>query len=359
MSNKDIVVFVTKIHSNYYYVVFRNEIWECMLRSKLKKAKQEVKVGDKVLIEDLNFSNKTAVISKIFSRQNELEKPNIANVDQAVIICSTLTPNFSSDDLDKYLVLIESNKIKPIICINKSDLLTDELRSNIDKIYQNSDYKIIYTSAKNELGFDELIKVLKNKISVFVGASGVGKSTVLNKLDSNLKLATQEVSGYTGTGRHTTRHVSLQKINFGKKYALIADTPGFRYIEFKNIKSLELAKYFPEFKKLRIQCKLRNCLHWKEPDCKIKEKFGLDNHRYLSYLNILNEVREFEKINKKRSLKKENNIKISERSDGKKISVVKLEGHQREISRRSIKQELSKIGEERSLKEIEENDYIF
>ncbi len=345
---------VVRIHSNYFYVAFENITWECMLRNKLKKEGVEPKVGDRVAIAQLNTGNNTAVITSILPRRNELFKPNISNIDQVVIVTSTDEPTFNPLILDKFIVMSESHNMIPLICINKSDKLDTQLKKFMDDTYSGLNYEVIYTSALTGEGLDLLKLSLLDKVTVLTGISGVGKSSLLNSLDSSLNLETGEVSKNLGTGRHTTRHVSLQKLVFKEKLALIADTPGFSYIEFNNINSGELAWNFSEFTPFISECPLRGCLHWQEPDCNLKKNIGTNGSRYLNYLNILFDILKLEKISKARSTKKETQVKITHRADGKNIRVIKLAGDAREDSRRTVKQELAEIGKINSLEDLDE-----
>lgn len=346
---------VIRIHSNYYYVEFNDTLWECMLRNKLKKEGIEPKVGDKVNIDQLNNENSTAVITAIFPRNNELNKPNIANIDQIIIVTSTYDPNFSPLVLDKFIVLAESYNITPLICVNKSDHLDSELKDFIDELYKSLDYQLIYTSAKTKEGIDKLKHCMLDKISVLTGVSGAGKSSLLNCIDPDLNLETGEVSKNIGTGKHTTRHVSLQRIFYEGKHALIADTPGFSYIEFNNINSLELAWYFKEFTPFIPECSMSGCIHLYEPGCKVKENIDLEGSRYNNYINILLNIIEIEKIQRARSSKKETQVKISRRADGKHIRIVKLGSQSKESNRRTIKQELDEIGKINSVEDLEDD----
>lgn len=346
---------ITRIHSNYYYVECNSRLWECMLRNKIKKSGIDPKVGDKVIIEEKKDDTTTAVITEVLKRQNELKKPNISNIDQIVIIMSTYDPDFNPLVLDKFIVLSEAHNIFPVICINKSDKIDEKLKSFILKTYEKTGYKFIFTSAKENFGLEDLKEVLINKTSVFTGVSGSGKSSLLNTIDNTLKLQTGEVSKNLGTGKHTTRHVSLQKFFYKDSFGFVADTPGFSFIEFNYIDSHELAWYFKEFKEFIPKCKMSKCVHFHEPDCGIKNNIDLESSRYASYITILNDILELEKVKKVRSSKKENKVKISQRADGKNISVVKMGTQVRDGSRRTRNQELSKI---QTFNDIEDQDEI-
>ena len=192
---------VKQISNDYTVKLDDNTLVVCKARGKFRNLHLTPLVGDKVIID---YQNK--YIMEILPRTNELIRPSIANVDQAVIITSVHIPNFSSNLLDKLLTIIEYNNIKPIICFTKLDLIDDEYRKEID-IYINYYRRIGYDVYLNT---DEKIKdIFKNKVTVFAGQSGAGKSTLLNHLDETLNIATADVSAKLGRGRHTTRHVEL------------------------------------------------------------------------------------------------------------------------------------------------------
>lgn len=353
---------VIRIHSNYYYVDdYQDTIWECMLRSRLKKEGVEPKVGDKVSIsefkivtEDDVIKNYTAVIGDIHPRKNELTKPNVANIDQVIIVSSTYSPDFNPLLLDKFIVLAESHNMTPLICVNKSDKIDDELKEYFVDVYESIGYKVVYTSAVEHFGISDLLDNMTDKVSVLTGVSGSGKSSLINSIDPSLKLDVSEVSKSLGSGRHTTRHVSLQKIKYKGKYALIADTPGFSFFELNYIEPKELAWNFIEFVQYIGSCQKSDCLHWQEPDCNLKAHIDEDDNRYLSYINLLQDVIGFQKLNNNRSSKKETQVKVTKRADGKNIRVVKLNEATRENSRRVNKQGLAEIGKLTSIDDIDE-----
>lgn len=252
---------IVKIISNHYTVAINGQKYVCKAIGKFRNQNIKPLVGDIVKI-DLDKK----VITEVKPRRNELVRPSIANVDQALIVTSVKEPNFNTNLLDKLLIIIEYNNIRPIICFTKLDLLTkDELRKIKEYInyYRKIGYKVYLN---NEL---ETIKpIFKNKITVVTGQSGVGKSTLLNLLKPSLSLATNEISKALNRGKHTTRYVELLSILDG----LIADTPGFSKISTDNMAREDIRDNMIEFNNYRHLCKYRNCFHLNEEDCEIKKK---------------------------------------------------------------------------------------
>ncbi|OEF99079.1 ribosome small subunit-dependent GTPase A [Vulcanibacillus modesticaldus] len=278
--------------SSFYYVKSENNIWECKARGVFKKRKLTPVVGDYVVFEKVD-DNK-GLITEIKPRKNELIRPQISNVDQAILVFSAKEPNFSSLLLDRFLVLVEQANIKPIICITKLDLVEDmdELNSKL-KVYEDIGYQVIRTS-KLGVGITEIKEVLKGKVSVFSGQSGVGKSTLLNTISPELYLETANISQKLGRGKHTTRVVQLITLPSG---GTVADTPGFSSLDFHGINSKELDKYFIEIAELSTQCRFRGCLHLSEPGCAVKEAVEegqINKERYEHYLEFLKEIVELE-----------------------------------------------------------------
>lgn len=269
---------VKQISNDYTVKLDDNTLVVCKARGKFRNLHLTPLVGDKVIID---YQNK--YIMEILPRTNELIRPSIANVDQAVIITSVHIPNFSSNLLDKLLTIIEYNNIKPIICFTKLDLIDDEYRKEID-IYINYYRCIGYDVYLNT---DEKIKdIFKNKVTVFAGQSGAGKSTLLNHLDETLNIATADVSAKLGRGRHTTRHVELLPVLGG----LIADTPGFSSLDFIGMKNSDIRDSFIEFNQYRDKCEYQDCMHKSEADCEIKRQVESGNilsSRYENYLKFI------------------------------------------------------------------------
>ncbi len=271
---------IIKLISNNYYVRYNKEIILCKIRGRFKLDNITPLVGDYV-----EFDLHDKVIDKILPRKNELVRPPISNIDQAMIIISVKEPAFSPLLLDKLLVIISYNNIKPIICFTKLDLLTDINDKKQIRKYMNYYKKIGYPVYTNKQLF-RIKHLFKNKVTVFTGQSGVGKSSLLNTINKKLNLQTAPISSALGRGKHTTRHVELLTLKGG----LVADTPGFSALDLDNISNEDIRDNFIEFNKYKDQCEYRNCLHQNEPNCTIKElvdKGIILPSRYDSYLKLI------------------------------------------------------------------------
>ena len=275
--NKGIIV---KNISNLYVVSVNNKKIECTAKGSFRNKAITPLVGDNVIINENN------VIEKILERKNSLVRPPLSNIDQVIIVMSFKKPDFSAVLLDKLLVILEHNKIKPIICFTKIDLLENKKEYNkITKYYKSIGYKVL-----NNNNLFRIKRLFKNKITVLSGQSGAGKSTLLNKLDKNLELKTDEISLALNRGKHTTRHVELYNLFNG----LVADTPGFSSIDLNDMKKENIKDYFIEFKKYK--CKYDDCSHTNEVECLIKNNDKILNTRYKNYVKFMSEVKnEFRK----------------------------------------------------------------
>jgi len=269
---------IIKQISNDYSVLIEHETVVCKARGKFRNMDISPIVGDTVSID---YGNR--YIISIEKRNNELVRPRIANIDNAVIVTSVQIPEFSSNLLDKLLVIIEYNRINPIICFTKLDIVDATKKEEIKK-YMNYYQKIGYAVYANT---DEKIKdEFKGKITVFTGQSGAGKSTLLNWLDNSLSIRTDEVSIALGRGKHTTRHTELIDVCDG----LIADTPGFSAVSFDGMTNADIRDNFIEFNEYRDLCAYKDCMHFDEPDCEIKRKVEegiILSSRYDNYLKFI------------------------------------------------------------------------
>lgn len=273
---------IIKLISNKWTVSSNKVDYECSSIGKFRYQKISPLVGDIV-----EFDDKDKIIRKILPRKNELIRPPVANIDQAIILVSCKEPNFSSNLLDKMLVVIEYNNIKPVICFTKYDLLTDT--SEIDEIM--SYYKSIGYEVYINNQISDIKEILNGKLSVLTGQTGVGKSSLLNSLKKDLNLATGEISKALGRGKHTTRHVELLQIEDG----LVADTPGFSSLDFINMDKKDIKDNFIEFYQNEDKCKYKDCIHIKEDGCYIKKlvlEGKIRNTRYDNYKKFIESIEE-------------------------------------------------------------------
>jgi len=275
----------------FYYVDVNGEIFECKARGLFRKKKIVPTIGDYVEISILDNENKKGVIENINKRHNELIRPSVSNIDQAIVVFAVTRPDPHLSLLDRFLVLAESQKLNIIICLNKIDLLEEEEYKEIINIYTLAGYKVILTSTKQDKGISDLREELKNKTTVFAGPSGVGKSTLLNHIHPGLKLQTGELSLKIGRGKHTTRHAELIAVG---EDGWVVDTPGFSSLDMDFIHEDELGFNFPEFESYLHDCKFNSCKHLNEPSCSVKEAVALGEisaNRYNSYMQFIDEIK--------------------------------------------------------------------
>ena len=277
---------IIKNISNDYTIKSNDNIYICKARGKFRKDKIIPLVGDIV-----NFDEKNNYILKINKRKNYLIRPNVANIDNALIVTSVKKPDLDTNLLDKLLTIISYNNIEPIICFTKLDLLTKEERKEIDKYinyYKNIGYKVVTNESK-----DNFKNIFKNKITVLTGQSGAGKSSLLNMLDNNLKLKTNEISTSLNRGKHTTRHTELFELLDG----YIVDTPGFSQVDFYDMKETDIRDNMKEIFDNTHYCKYRDCMHIKEDNCKVKELVSAGQilpsryNNYKQFIEIINKTR--------------------------------------------------------------------
>jgi ribosome biogenesis GTPase / thiamine phosphate phosphatase len=283
---------IIKALSGFYYVFSGDETYQCRGRGVFRKNKVTPLVGDEVVFQIENENE--GYILEVKDRKNELVRPPIANVDQAILVFSAIEPDFSSSLLDRFLVLVEFNQIKPIICLTKMDLTNEDEYKKIQTYandYRKAGYDVLLTSSRTDEGIKDLFPFLKGEISVFAGQSGVGKSSLLNALNPDLDLKTNDISSHLGRGKHTTRHVELISVGEG----LLADTPGFSSLEFIDIEAEDLNYCFPEIQEKSENCKFRGCLHVSEPKCAVKtaaEAGEIPDYRYENYKMFLQEIKD-------------------------------------------------------------------
>ena len=293
-----------------WYIV-KNEAGEFLnarIKGKLKlggsTSTNPIAVGDIVEI-DFEAADENLVISKVYPRKNHINRVSphnkhmqhiiAANLDQSLLFATLKDPKTSFGFIDRFLVTSEAYRVPAIIVFNKSDLLgkkEEEKFKLAKKIYEPIGYRIMKMSLEQRDGVDEVKDLLKDKVTLLSGHSGVGKSTFINHIFPDLSLKTQDVSGWSGKGLHTTTFAEMYDLPFGGK---IIDTPGIREMGLSDMPAKELAQYFPEMRAVMGNCKFNNCVHFNEPGCAVKEavNYGtISEERYLSYLAIKDSIEE-------------------------------------------------------------------
>ncbi|AIQ12681.1 ribosome small subunit-dependent GTPase A [Paenibacillus durus] len=291
---------IVKALSGYYYVKPlregkispEDEIVQCRARGIFKKRGQSPLVGDRVIYS--LTENGEGMVDELHPRDSELIRPPVANVTLAVLLFSVREPDLNLQLLDKFLVHIEHSGLDTIIVLTKRDLAEEDGEgiAHVKELYEQIGYEVMVTSSRTGSGSEELRKRLAGAISVFAGQSGVGKSSLLNRLVPGLSLETSEISMRLGRGRHTTRHVELMDIGDG---GYVADTPGFSQLDFLELGVEELSACFREFVPLAAECKFRGCSHLHEPGCRVIEAWEageISDSRYEHYKLFFNEMKD-------------------------------------------------------------------
>lgn len=315
--NKQIILptdFIIEKSSNYgivlevkyktAYVLYNNEIISATLKKGINTICNKIIFpGDKVIIEKTktsytitNLLKRTSILSRVKKDSTRLNDPgttkNIAsNIDLAVIVASAKDPALHPKFIDRYLLLLENSNIPTIICLNKSDLKTEETEKILG-VYRNLGLKVIETSTYTNQGITNLKEELRGKQAIFIGNSGVGKSSLTNALMDTETIKTSTISSKSKRGRHTT---TSSKYYIWDEDSSIIDTPGIRSLDVSNLNPIEIQNYFKEFSNIKEKCKYKNCLHYQEPTaaCTIKqavENNTINKNRYQSYLRILKDT---------------------------------------------------------------------
>lgn len=275
----------------FYYVETTDAIYECKARGIFRKQGISPLVGDTVKISvNVNAEN---TIDDIIDRKNSLVRPPLANLDQLFIVASLVDPNINTTVIDRLIGIAELKNIEPIIVLTKIDLSQDaEYYKNI---YEKAGFKVILCDNNTGRGSDEVKELIKGKISAFTGNTGVGKSSLLNSIDSSLEISTGETSKKLGRGKHTTRHCELYKINGG----YVADTPGFSYIDLERYEKImkdDLPLCFREFEPFLDKCRFQtNCSHINDKGCAVVDAVNkglISKERHQSYIDLYNEVKD-------------------------------------------------------------------
>ena len=279
--------------AGFYYVhVVESGVYECKAKGIFRKDGIKPLVGDDVEIEILDEKDMEGNIMQILPRRNDLIRPAVANIDQALVVFAAAKPKPHFQLLDRFLVMMESKEIPAILCFNKSDIVDDAEIASLKEIYENCGYPLLFTSAKEETNIDELKELLRGKTTAIAGPSGVGKSSLINQLQSAVKMETGSISRKIERGKHTTRHSELIVLEEG---SYIMDTPGFSSLYVGDMEKEELKYCFPEFSAYEGKCRFNGCSHTHEPGCAVREAVEegkIHRMRYEDYTFLYRELQE-------------------------------------------------------------------
>jgi ribosome biogenesis GTPase len=287
---------IVKGVGGFYYVHLHlcndNKIYECKAKGSFRNQKIKPKIGDDVEIDILDEDKLLGNITGIYPRKNDLIRPAVSNVDQAVIVFALTNPKPNFNLMDRFLIMLKQQGLNAVICINKCDLEdgnTDE--NDIKSAYEKAGHRVVLCSTKNGMGIDEIKALTAKRTTVFAGPSGVGKSSLLNVLNPYGDVATGELSEKIKRGKHTTRHSELMYVGDS---TFIMDTPGFSSLEVFDTEPEELKNYYSEFEAYEEECRFNGCVHINEPDCGVKNALAegsLSRLRYDNYRQIYDELK--------------------------------------------------------------------
>ena len=279
--------------AGFYYIYAEDgNIYECKAKGIFRKDNFKPLVGDNVEITVLNEEEKEGSVTSILPRRNSLIRPAVANVDQAFLIFAMENPKPNFLLLDRFLIMMEQQKIPVVICFNKKDVGEKEEMEKLYEIYTGCGYRVVLSSTYEGEGMDEIREILKGKTTVVAGPSGVGKSSITNCMQGEVQMETGEISKKLKRGKHTTRHSQVIPV---EKNTFLVDTPGFSSLYLTDMKEEELREYFPEFVMYEPQCRFQGCMHIHEPGCAVKEALSegeISQQRYDNYLALYEELKE-------------------------------------------------------------------
>lgn len=284
---------IVKGIAGFYYVhVVESGLYECKAKGVFRKEKIKPLVGDMVEIDILDETEKKGNIIEILERKNELIRPAVANIDQALVVFAVTKPRPHFNLLDRFLIMMESKDIPVILCFNKKDIATEPEIQELKDIYEKCGYQIVFTSALEEDNTEDLKELLRGKTTAIAGPSGVGKSSLINIFQPDANMETGSISEKIERGKHTTRHSELIWM---EENTYIMDTPGFSSLYTNDFEKEELKYYFTEFSEYEGQCRFLGCDHIREPGCAVKEALEegkIHPVRYENYLEMYNELKE-------------------------------------------------------------------
>lgn len=277
--------------AGFYYVhTGDGSVYECKAKGVFRKDKQKPLVGDNVELVILDAEKKLGHIASILPRKNELIRPAVANVDQALIIFAVTKPEPNFNLLDRFLILMEQKELPCIICFNKQDLFSDEEKQELSKIYEKAGHMVLFVSALFKQGVEELGELLEGKTTTVAGPSGVGKSSIINCIQPDIQMETGAISEKIERGKHTTRHSEIIPVN---ETTYLVDTPGFSSLLLFDLEKEELAQFYYEFSEYEPECKFIGCSHTHEPVCGVKEALEsgkISSIRYKNYCLLYEEL---------------------------------------------------------------------
>lgn len=287
---------IVKGISGFYYVhVVESGIYECKAKGIFRQQKIKPLVGDDVCLEVIDEAAGTGNIIQILPRENELIRPAVSNIDQALLIFAAAKPKPHFNLLDRFLILMEYQKVPVTICFNKCDLVTEAEKEKLAAIYEGCGCKILFSSAKSGEGIEALKAELMGKTTAVAGPSGVGKSSLVNAISPEVQMETGEISKKIERGKHTTRHTQLIHVS-GRTY--IMDTPGFSSLIIPGMEKEDLSWCYPEFAEYEPYCRFQGCAHINEPDCGVKQALAegkIHPVRYENYCTLYEELKSVKK----------------------------------------------------------------
>ena len=289
---------IVKGIAGFYYIETSDEkIYECKAKGIFRKDNIKPMVGDDVEIDIIDEEKRIGNIIRILPRRAQLLRPPVANVDQAVILFAIVKPDPNYNLLDRFLIMMRQQNLPVIICFNKQDIASEEEKQKLTESYENCGYKVLFISVKEDKGLDDLKALLKGKTTTLAGPSGVGKSSLLNKLVPDADMQIGELSRKIERGKNTTRHSELffvKELSDESFDTFIIDTPGFTFLELRDVSVDTLMQYYPEFEAYEPECRFGGCSHIAEPDCGVKnalEKGLISKVRYDNYKLLYEELR--------------------------------------------------------------------